>query len=115
MKTTFGKKAKRTAIRDHAETILHTSLVTSIAELNTQLQARSNSSSARIAFTKEQFHARVSGETPRDHTGLGREFRGVHGKLKITPSDGNTGKKFIRILPMPLPVTLTRPCTGKED
>ena len=97
------KKAKRAAIRDHAETILHTSLVTSIAELNTQLQARCNSSSARITFLKEQFHARVSGESPRDYRGLGREFRGVHGKLKITPSDGTTGDEFFRILPLALP------------
>ena len=41
---------------------------------------------------KEQFHARVSGETPRDYRGLGPEFRGVHGKLKLTPSDA-TGKE----------------------
>ncbi len=86
------KKAKRAAIRDHAETILHTSLVTSIAELDTQLQARCTSAAARMTFMKEQFHARVSGETPRDYRGLGPEFRGVHGKLKLTPSDG-TGKE----------------------
>ena len=86
------KKAKRAAIRDHAETILHTSLVTSIAELETQLQARCTSAAARMTFMKEQFHARVSGETPRDYRGLGPEFRGVHGKLKLTPSDA-TGKE----------------------
>ena len=86
------KKAKRAAIRDHAETILHTSLVTSISELETQLQARCTSAAARVCFMKEQFHARVSGESPRDYRGLGPEFRGVHGKLKLTPSDG-TGKE----------------------
>ncbi len=97
------KKAKRAAIWDHAETILHTSLVTTIAELNTQLQARSTSSSARTTFMKEQFHARVSGETPRDYRGLGPEFRGVHGKLKLTPSDGKTGQDPYPTLPTALP------------
>jgi hypothetical protein len=51
---------------------------------------------------KEQFHARVSGETPRDYRGLGPEFRGVHGKLKLTPSDGKTGKEPNPILPTAL-------------
>jgi hypothetical protein len=98
------KQAKRAAIRDHAETILHTSLVTSIAELNTQLQARSSSAMARMNFLKEQFHARAFGEAPRDYRGLGPEFRGVHGKLiKLTPSDGTTGNAFYHIHPIPLP------------
>jgi hypothetical protein len=92
------KKAKRAAIRDHAETILHTSLVTSIAEFETQLKARSTSAGARISFMKEQFHARVSGETTRDYRGLGSQFRGVHGKLKLTPSDGATGLTLAQFL-----------------
>ena len=97
------KKAKRAAIRDHAETILHTSLVTSIDELETQLQARCTSAAARISFMKEQFHARVSGETPRDYRGLGPEFRGVHGKLKLTPSDGQTSMSLTLSLLQPFP------------
>jgi hypothetical protein len=97
------KKAKRAAIRDHAETILHTSLVTSIAEFETQMQARSTSAGARISFMKEQFHARVSGETSRDYRGLGPEFRGVHGKLKLTPSDGKTGISITLSFQQPYP------------
>jgi hypothetical protein len=85
------KKSKQAAVRDHAETILCTSLAASLSELNVQLQARCSSSSARCAFLREQFHARVSGETPRQYPGIGKEFRSKHGrKLKMTPSDGTT-------------------------
>ena len=87
------KKAKQAAVRDHAETILSTSLVTSLTELEIQLQARCSASSARCAFLRDQFHARVSGETPRLYPGLGTEFRSKHGKLKLTPSDGTTNKE----------------------
>jgi hypothetical protein len=69
--------------------------VTSIDELETQLQARCTSAAARISFMKEQFHARVSGETPRDYRGLGPEFRGVHGKLKLTPSDATSKEAYL--------------------
>jgi hypothetical protein len=44
------KKSKQAAIRDHAETILTSCLVTSVAELEVQLAARSSASSARCAF-----------------------------------------------------------------
>jgi hypothetical protein len=87
------KKSKQAAIRDHAETIKITSLVTSIAELEVQLTARASASSARCAFLKDQFHARVSGDSPRQYPGLGNEFRSKHGKLKLTPSDGITSKE----------------------
>ena len=87
------KKAKQAAVRDHAETILSTSLVTSLTELEIQLQARYSASSARCAFFRHQFHARVSGETSRLYPGLGTEFRSKHGKLKLTPSDGTTNKE----------------------
>ncbi len=69
--------------------------MTSIEELETQLQARCTSAAARITFMKEQFHARVFGETPRDYRGLGPEFRGVHGKLKLTPSDGGGKEAYL--------------------
>jgi hypothetical protein len=84
------KKTKQAAVRDHAETILSSSLVTSLAELEIQLQARCSVSSARCAFLRDQFHVRVSGETPRQYPGLGPEFRSKHVKLKLTPSDGTT-------------------------
>ena len=87
------KKAKHAAKRDHAETILGTSLVTTVAALDVQLQARSNSGSARLHFLKEQFHARVSGETPRVYPGIGAEFRSKFGKLKLTPNDASTSKE----------------------
>ena len=87
------KKAKNAAKRDHAETILCTSLVTSIPELEDQLRARLNSTAARISFLKDQFHARVSGGTPRIYPGLGPEFRSKFGKLKLTPNDASHNKE----------------------
>jgi hypothetical protein len=87
------KKAKHAAKRDHAEEILCTALVTSVAELETQMLARSNSSSARVAFLKDQFHARVSGESPRVYPGIGPEFRSKFGKLKLTPCDAKQNKE----------------------
>ncbi len=87
------KKSKQAASRDHAERILSSCLVTSVVELNVQLAARSTASSARCAFLRDQFHARVSSDTPRYYPGLGNEFRGKHGKLKMTPSDGTTSKE----------------------
>jgi hypothetical protein len=41
----------------------------------------------KIAFLKEQFHARVSGDNPRIYTSLGTEFRQKHGKLRLTCKD----------------------------
>ncbi len=61
--------------------------MTSVAELETQLLARSNSSSARVAFLKDRFHAHVSEETPRVYPGIGPEFRSKFGKLKLIPCD----------------------------
>jgi hypothetical protein len=87
------KKSKQAAVRDHADTILCTSLATSVADLDVQLQARCSSSSARCALLREQFHARISGATPRQYPGIGKEFRSKHGKLKMTPSDGTTCKE----------------------
>ena len=55
--------------------------------------ARSNSTAARLAFLKEQFHARVSGETPRVYPGIGREYRSKFGKLKMTPGDAKRNKE----------------------
>jgi hypothetical protein len=87
------KKAKHAAKRDRAETVLCTSLVTCVSSLEVQLRARSNSSAARVAFLKDQFHARVSGENPRQYTGIGKEFRSKFGKLKMTPNDVTTSKE----------------------
>jgi hypothetical protein len=90
--TIVRKKAKTAAKRDHAETILSTSLVTSVPDLDLQLRARGNSSAARISFLKDQFHARVSGATPCAYPGIGNEFCSKFGKLKLAPS-GKTANK----------------------
>jgi hypothetical protein len=87
------KKAKNAAKRDHAETILCSSLVTSLSQLDTELRARSHSSAARTAFLKDQFHARVSGGTPRIYPGIGPEFRSKFGKLKLAPSNATQNKE----------------------
>jgi hypothetical protein len=92
-KANISKKAKHAAKRDHAEETLCTALVTSVAELEIQLLARPNSSSARVAFLKDQFHARVSGETPRVYPGIGPAFRTKFGKLKLTPCDAKKNKE----------------------
>jgi hypothetical protein len=87
------KKAKQAAKRDHAETILSTSLVTSIPDLEIQLRARLNSSAARISYLKDQFHARISGENPRVYPAIGPEYRSKFGKLKLTPCDAKQNKE----------------------
>ncbi len=81
------KKAKKAALRDHAEEIAVNSLVNDAESFKTQLLARAKSSKARISFLKEQFHARISGDNPRQYTSLGSEFRQKHGKLRLTCQD----------------------------
>jgi hypothetical protein len=81
------KKAKKAALRDHAEEIAFSSLVNNHDTFQTQLAARGHSSKARISFLKEQFHARVSGDKPRLYPSLGAEFRQKHGKLRLTCKD----------------------------
>jgi hypothetical protein len=87
------KKAKHAAKRDHVETILSTSLVTSIPDLELQLRARVNSSAARLSFLKDQFHARVSSANPRAYPGIGPEYRSKFGKLKLAPSGTKENKE----------------------
>ena len=81
------KKAKKAALRDHAEEVAVNSLVTDVDSFKTQLLARGKSSKARISFLKDQFHARTSGDNPRLYTSLGSEFRQKHGKLRLTCKD----------------------------
>ncbi len=87
------KKAKHAAKRDHAETILSTSLITNIPDLETQLLARSTNAGARIAFLKDQFHAHMSGKNPLVYPGIGAAFRGKFRKLKLTPADAKANKE----------------------
>jgi hypothetical protein len=82
--TNVRKKAKKAALRDHAEEINSNSLVTDVGAFQAQLAARENSVKARVTFLKDQFHARVSGNEPRMYTSLGPEFRTKHGKLRLT-------------------------------
>jgi hypothetical protein len=83
------KKAKKAALRDHAEEINCNSLVTDVVAFQAQLAARENSLKAKVTFLKEQFHARVSGDEPRIYTTLGPEFRTKHGKLRLTAQNKN--------------------------
>ncbi len=93
------KKAKKAAARDHAEEILGTSLVTSTNELDIQLRARATSKASRVSFLKDQFHARISGESPRSYPGIGPEYRSKHGKLKMTTNDTSQGdEQYLRAL-----------------
>jgi hypothetical protein len=78
------KKAKKAAMRDHAEEINTNSLVIDVVDFEDQLAARANSVKSRVTFLKDQFHARVSGDEPRRYTSLGSEFRTTHGKLRLT-------------------------------
>jgi hypothetical protein len=68
-------------------------VVTSIAALHVQLDARPHSSAARITFLKDQFHARVSGATAQSYPGIGDEFRSKYGKLKLTPMNATQNKE----------------------
>ncbi len=65
------KKAKRAALTDYAEEVCATSLVTTLPALQIQLAAHARSRHGQIKFVKDQFHARVSGTTPRNYPSLG--------------------------------------------
>ena len=78
------KKAKRAELRDYAEELSATSMVNTIQALQIQLRAHACSKQGQIKFLKDQFHARVSGATPRNYPSLGKEFRSKFGKLKLT-------------------------------
>ncbi len=73
------KKAKRAELRDYAEELCATSLVTTLDALHIQLAAHGTSKKGKTAFLREQYHARVSGETPRTYPSLGPEFRSKFG------------------------------------
>jgi hypothetical protein len=80
------KKAKRAELRDYAEELCATSMVTTLEAFDIQLAAHGTSKKGKKAFLREQYHARVSGETPRSYPSIGPEFRSKFGKLKLTPS-----------------------------
>jgi hypothetical protein len=79
-----ARKPKKAALRDYANEINANSLVNDVETFQAQLDARGNSVKARIAFLKDQFHARISGEEPRVYTTMGPEFRTKYGKLRLT-------------------------------
>ena len=80
------KKAKRAALTDYAEEVCATSMVTTLPALQIQLEAHAGSKNGQMKFLKDQFHARVSGATPRNYPSLGKDFRTKFGKLKLTSS-----------------------------
>ena len=82
--TNVRKKAKKAALMDYAAEINANSLVNDVDAFKTQLASRDNSVRARIAFLKDQFHARISGDEPRVYTTLGPEYRTKYGKLRLT-------------------------------
>ena len=53
-------------------------------QLDLQLKARCNSKKARETFLKEQVYARIAGEHPRLYPSLGKEWRKLGGKLRIS-------------------------------
>jgi hypothetical protein len=82
--TNVRKKAKKAALMDYAAEINANSLVNDVDAFKTQLVSRDNSVRARIAFLKDQFHARISGDEPRVYTTLGPEYRTKYGKIRLT-------------------------------
>ncbi len=78
-----SKKAKRTELRDYAEELCATSLVTTVPALQNQLLAHGSHIQGKMKFLREQFHARVSGSIPRKYPSIGKEFRTKYGKLKL--------------------------------
>jgi hypothetical protein len=80
------KKAKRAELRDYAEELCATSLVTTERALQNQLHAHGSHIQGKMKFLREQFHARVSGSITREYPSIGKEFRTKYGKLKLTSS-----------------------------
>jgi hypothetical protein len=75
--TNVRKKAKRAELRDYAEELCATSMVTMIQALQIQLNAHACSKKGQNKFLNDQFHARVSGASPRT-------YPSKFGKLKLT-------------------------------
>ncbi len=80
---TFGKRLKELNLGTTPE-LCATSMVTTIHALQIQLNAHACSKKGQIKFLKDQFHARVSGATPRNYPSLGKEVRSKFGKLKLS-------------------------------
>ena len=83
-KALIKQQATKAANRDKAEMTASSNLCMDELELDLQLKARCNSKKARETFLKEQVYARIAGEHPRLYPSLGKEWRKLGGKLRIS-------------------------------
>jgi hypothetical protein len=83
-KALIKQQATKAANRDKAETTVNTNLCIDVLQLELQLKARCNSKKARETFLKEQVYARIAGEHPHLYPSLGKEWRKLGGKLRIS-------------------------------
>jgi hypothetical protein len=67
-------------------------MVTTLAALRVQLDSFGSSKQSKWKFLRDQFHARLSGATPRSYPSIGKEFRSKYGKLKVTSNVGTQCK-----------------------
>ncbi len=82
-----AKQARIAASRNNEEETATNSLCTDLEELEHQLESRQNNKGARLIFLKEQIYARIAGEHPRLHPGLGPEWRKRGGKLRVSSNN----------------------------
>ena len=83
-KALIKQQATKAANRDKAETTANTNLCIDVLQLDLQLKARCNSKKARETFLKEQVYARIAGDHPRLYPSLGKEWRKLGGKLRVS-------------------------------
>jgi hypothetical protein len=83
-KALIKQQATKAANRDKAEMAATSNLCIDEMQLDLQLKARCNSKKARETFLKEQVYVRIAGEHPRLYTSLGKEWRKLGGKLRIS-------------------------------
>jgi hypothetical protein len=90
------KQARTAASRDKAEKTAVNSLCTDLPDLMLQLKSRNNKKESRISFLKDQVYARIAGEHPRLYPGLGKKWRKVGGKIRISaPSKDQTDEDYL--------------------
>jgi hypothetical protein len=83
-KALIKQQATKAANRDKAEMTASSNLCIDVVQLDLQLKARCNSKKARETFLKEQVYARIAGDHPRLYPSLGKEWRKLGGKIRIS-------------------------------